>query len=287
MSPELERGNLKFAVGAWGVGNVGDDAIAFGMRAVFGETIRLIGGSTTPGVAPTLYIADALACCMPGDVWVFGGGGTVTDDDILRKHFLPLAREAKKRGCSVRISRMGFEQAEAVDHDLLKELFGHCYHITVRSPWSVEFVQGLGYAAELLPDFALSVPGPGERSKEYDVLTVNFGRVGTEELEQTATIVEGYVKRDEPLLLLSHCGKHLLNAALGEATRLKKLAKLYPADLITWAAPETVAEALEYYAAAHKVITARLHGAYLANVCGVPWEPVANCKKKLATVYIQ
>jgi len=281
----MGREKLYFAIGAWGVGNIGDDAIALGLRAVLGDKVRLVGETVCPSIGTLIPLEEALACCQPGDEFMLGGGGTITDENVIRKHFIPIVESAADRGCPTRISRVGFESAADVPPDTLKELLGLCHKITVRSPWSQEFVASLGFASELWPDFALSVPGPGERSKKYDVLTVKFGRSGTEELEQTAIIVEGYVKRDEPLLLLSHCGKHALNHALGEATRLKKLAKLYPADLISWAAPETVQEALEYYAAAYKVITARLHGAYLAHVCGVPWEPVPWADLKLQNVY--
>ena len=282
----MARKEMFFASGAWGVGNVGDDAIAIGMRRWLGEKLVLMSEHPNKGIRATMTLEDTLNIVCPGDTFLLGGGGTITDDAVMHAHFLPTARKAKEAGCMLRVSRMGLEGATGVSANLLKDLFGMCDQITVRSRWSENFVRDHGFYCELWPDYALYIPGSGHQEPSYDLLVPKMEADGDEGCQIALERARTYATRGERLLIASHVPFHKANPVMGEADRLKEIIERVDSPLVTGVELTTVGQALYIYARAKTVITGRLHGAFFAHICGVPWGRWDAPSNKVETAYL-
>jgi len=282
----MARKEMFFASGAWGVGNVGDDAIALGMRSWLGEKLVLMSEHPNKSIRATMTLADTLNIVCPGDTLLLGGGGTITDDAVMHAHFLPTSRKAIEAGMKIRISRMGLEGATGVSENLLRDLFDMCEQITVRSHWSKQFVNNLGFEAELWTDYALYLPGPGYLAPAYDLLIPKMEADGDAGFELALDRAKGYAARGKPLKIATHVPFHNANPVMGEADRLKEIIETIDSEHVSGIELRTVEEALYTYARSLKVLTARLHGIFFAHISGVPWEVFGEKTQKLTSVHL-
>ena len=64
-----------YAFGAWGTGNLGDDAILEGMRLEYGPSLIAVCSHPSTIPAPAIHNDELINSVKEGDTVLFGGGG--------------------------------------------------------------------------------------------------------------------------------------------------------------------------------------------------------------------
>ncbi|HKI58159.1 MAG TPA: polysaccharide pyruvyl transferase CsaB [Trueperaceae bacterium] len=253
--------------GYYGYGNLGDEALLAG----------LVGGLKARGIEPVVLSGDPAATSaqlgvvavhryrglLPAlsrcDALVSGGGGLLQDGTSRRSlsYYLTVIRLARALGKRVVVYGQSVGPlSEAGQRRVGRALEG--LPLAVRDAPSVNLLGALGLAAERVADPALLLPAPAPSGTEGPVILVP--RAGHDDLNE-ALAAAGR--------LLQQAGLDVAVLALHEredAAATERIAATAPASRLVAVTPE---QALQHFADARYVLSARLHGLILAARTGV------------------
>lgn len=256
-----------YAVGAWGLGNIGDDAILDGMKRQYTDLIPVhSAGETAP--AGMVTPEAMMAALTEEDTLLLGGGGLFHSGEVVRDILIPFFRTAKETGCRLQVSRCGLEPGCS----LLGECLSLFDDVDVRSPWSLGVCHELGIPAAIQQDWAWNVL---PQAAATITPQANVGRLIVPKLESTEdadALCERLSALADPsaYTVLIHVPVHALAGALCESSYVDVLADAHVIPATSWQ------HALSVYMRADFVLTDRYHGAVFAKAAGVQWSPMSD-----------
>ena len=267
-----------YALGCWGVGNVGDEAILQGMRLEYGDALRAIFPDRLKPPQPWVVTEGEMRERITAeDTFVIGGGGLLFSAANIEM-LLGLARHAKQRGASVLVRGVGCEGEGAKRVDLVRELCALCDGIEVRSAWSADYLRGLGIPCERGVDFAFrcAPPDPCERTVPLLFVPKSDADLG---LDRIRDELARLANSGESVVVSSHVPEHFLNDALSEWEPFSGMVADLGRENVSLQRIDTVPEALALYARAQRVVTMRYHGLIFAHLARTPAEPLGSSLK--------
>lgn len=262
-------------IGAWGYGNVGDDAYPRVWRRYF------------PGVEFSLYNSD-LPCKAPeADLYLFGGGGILFDNGTAHYDYLSTYAEwARQRGIPIAFVSVGVQLrinfpdytahyiAEALGR--WATLLGAADLVTVRDRESQSMLAERGIHAEQYPDLCYLTGGLEQRSEKFLTVLPGTGLTtafssAREQLEECMRTYPG-----KPLIIMN-MGSPATDSLVDD------FASNYPV-LATFKSQHTPVElALNVIRNSCFVLTGRYHGLVFSRAAGKPfWTPSAMQTFKLS-----
>jgi len=147
-----------YAMGGFGCGNLGDEAIFEAMRLEFPDLIQIYVNTPQVGWDGRSYnlskISEQYTCysdliqngfpreARDGEL-IIGGGGILHSCGAV-EDFVKVALQAKKRNMKISIRKIGAEYLQPDFHDITKDLCSMAYFISVRSKKSAEILRSIG-----------------------------------------------------------------------------------------------------------------------------------------------
>ena len=162
-----------YAMGGFGCGNLGDEAIFQAMRLEFPELIPIYVNKPYGMVdydrprywegedsAPYIWYADLIDYGFPADAeggeLILGGGGIFHSKQTV-EDLLAVSEQAKKRGMRISVRRVGADYLSPDFEEETKKVLGNAYFISARSSFSVEIVKRLGFNCTFERDYAYNL----------------------------------------------------------------------------------------------------------------------------------
>ncbi len=265
--------------GYYGFGNLGDEALLSGMLSGLGrKNVTVLSQKPEAtralhGVAAT-HRLTGLTNLLTCDVLVSGGGGLLQDKTSTRslQYYLGVVRLAKRLGKRVIIYGQSVGPLSAAgERAVANTLRG--LPVAVRDQPSQELLARLDVPATLVADAALLLPKPARESKKNaPVLLIPRGGLPetTDAFVQLARKLHAEGVPLTGLVLQADEDKEALEHLTQAVPAVKKLSATTPQG------------ALEYIAASHHVVSARLHGLIFAARAGRPMSGVAYDPKVTA-----
>lgn len=270
--------------GAYGAGNLGDDAILLSAMAQHaGETIEVVSYGPPKIAFPPPYIEhfefikNPPAYIFAGDTLIFAGGGlfwAASHGDDMRN----LAKYARSVGADVRIERLG---AQGVHSNLeaATELMGLSSFISVRDENSVALLKRLGVSDRAVaePDFVLELKNPKPPRDPNSPFRIGLSHSATPfyhdeaHRDKTLAIYKHIVDR-HPLMefvYLPHT-RHFNVMAQNDIIVGEHFWKVTGGRVVNPNFPQTVEELLAIYATIDAAIGWRYHMLVMAKITGVP-----------------
>ncbi|CAN7630231.1 polysaccharide pyruvyl transferase family protein [Pararhizobium sp. LjRoot238] len=272
-----------FLYGAYGTGNLGDDAILKSALQRYGkENCKVIAYGKLFLREPIGFIDHFEFLANPerylhhSDTLIFAGGGlfwAASHAEAMAK----CARDAKAIGCDVKAERLG-AQGVHVAVDAAKEFFSLCSEISVRDEHSVEVLKSTGVTDRAIykPDFVLELRDLPPRALDSKLVTIGISHsavpfyhdadhrkkalhVYTEIAKQSNDIAKFiYIPHTRHFNVIAQndviYGEYFWQASRGLIDALP-----FPVD---------VEALLEYYARVDGVIAWRYHSLVMAKILG-------------------
>ena len=149
---------MKYAFGAYGTNNLGDDAIFEGMCQKLGPVKQIY--INKPSVPSSVWYADLLLgneSFDPGaEELIIGGGGLFHCKDAIID-YIRMTDLAIQSGMSVSIQGLGTEGMTSEYEEEVKLLCKRCQFVSVRSRQSQRILQRLGIISTVHKDFAYNL----------------------------------------------------------------------------------------------------------------------------------
>ncbi|GLQ54967.1 polysaccharide pyruvyl transferase family protein [Devosia nitrariae] len=274
---------MLFLYGAYGTGNLGDDAILKAALEIHGRNNCKVVSYGSPFLRQEVDYIDHFAFIdnpkeflSPGDTLIFAGGGlfwTASHAAVMRR----CAESAREIGCDVQVERLGAQGVHAAIDDA-KILFSLCSRISVRDHFSVDLLKQLNVTDRAIyePDFVLELRDkPAKKfNKERIVVGISHSAVPFyyDEAHRRKTlhiynlIVErcfGYCD----FVYIPHT-RHFNVIAQNDVIYGEYFWQASRGRIQSLPFPSTVEELLEYYAGVDVVFAWRYHALVLAKVMG-------------------
>jgi len=259
----------KFAFGAYGTGNLGDDAILEGMRRVYGKDLIAVCSHPEAISLPSIDMENFLTLVSAGDFVIFGGGGLFYSSAAV-KEMETLAKTCLERGAIVECHGVGIEGTVwEEDKDSIRN-FAQCMRaITVRSKKSLELLASIGVSAKYTADFGFNLVSPKMREHRGRhiglVITAPFSN--QPEMERLAKIVQELTQIGIVHLIphVRHFTGFGANDCLAAEYLFVQAHRPTQVIIEPWAGTPT--KLLEQYNQMDFILTMRFHGMVLGMVC--------------------
>lgn len=155
-----------YAFGAFGTGNLGDDAIFEGIKCEIPNVTQIYVNVPTYNKAICFSdIQDRKFFPQGGNELIIGGGGIFHSERAIND-YIEFAGIAKRTNMKVTIRAVGLEDVNEITEAKVKTLFSKVDSISVRSQRSVEIAKSLGKEVSILKDFAYRLNSPLVRKQE-------------------------------------------------------------------------------------------------------------------------
>ena len=149
---------MKYAFGAYGTNNLGDEAIYEGLCQEIGPAIQIYVNKSS--VPLSIWYADLLKGKISFDPdaeeLIIGGGGLFHSKNAIID-YIRMADLAIKNHMKVSIQGVGVEGINNSFQEDARELCKRCYFISVRSKQSQLLLESLGFKSTVRKDFAYNI----------------------------------------------------------------------------------------------------------------------------------
>lgn len=276
---------MLYAVGAYGTHNLGDDAILEGIRIREGSDVVAVADSPLRNQRYLLWseVMSTSWRFASTDRLIVGGGGIFHSETHIH-NMRELAAKFQEAG-GFEIRAVGLENLaepalgnnNAVLADL-EWLITNARRVTTRTTWSLTWLsENSGIQAEYEPDFAVELANELEglpllRTGCPQVGLVLTGTTLGDELFDVARRLTDLVPPEWRILIMPHA-RQLHNPAnddvlSGEILRAILVDRGRDVAVAPWClSPRQI---LWFYRSSDLILTQRLHGAYFAQIVGVP-----------------
>lgn len=149
-----------YAVGSYGTGNLGDDAIFNGLHNIYdGQDIEVVQVfSLYPTHDPSIHVKDLRDRGFPRDSRLLIGGGSLFFDRTFTHDLIAIVDQARKAEVRpIEVQRAGLEAVPAELYPQITELLRWTDLITARSTESQRILKTLGFNVRVEPDFAYHI----------------------------------------------------------------------------------------------------------------------------------
>ncbi len=261
-------------IGAWGYGNVGDDAYLMVWRHYF------------PDVEFSIHNSDAPRTCPDADLYLFGGGGIVFDNGTAHFEYMnTYVQEARRRGIPYAFLSVGVQIRVNIGNVAEAACFEEALHrwtpvlkgaefITVRDTRSCLELQRRGVSASQHPDLCYLIPGMRESYAHF--VTVIPGPGVSMAFRDFRQVLEHRLQEGGGLVLLNTGASH-------DDCLLDDLAAEYPVLFSIRSGYATPALARDVIRSSRVVLTGRYHGLVFARAAGKDyWIPPVARPLKIA-----
>lgn len=294
-----------YAMGGFGCGNLGDDAIFEGMRTTYPNLVQIY--VNFPTVKENINYSTIIENGFPKDAekgeLIIGGGGIFHSRSAI-ENFLEVINKAKERKMKISIRRVGAEYIQSDYEDISKELCKTAYFISVRSKKSAEILLKMGYKTEIEHDYAYDVPLPdkGSTLPDFSEKTIPNSKIKMPiiGIVTAGTDLPKIAKLVEILTVDLGIGPHMCNVVHVPHTRhhtdwrtndvlggeiLRSTIHLYHGDRTKrfrqLPYPETPTNILSIYKSLDGVIGMRYHSFIFSEMVGIPLFGVASGLKAI------
>lgn len=164
-----------YAMGGFGCGNLGDEAIFEAMKLEIPDLIQIYVNKPYReesdyfrpkywegelSLVPYIWYADLIDYGFPeeaeGGNLIFGGGGIFHGRGAV-EDLLKVAKQAKSRNMTISIKRIGAEYLLPDFKNIVKEILEKACFISVRSSRSAEIIKKLGFNCNIEKDYAFDL----------------------------------------------------------------------------------------------------------------------------------
>lgn len=260
---KAERPKRVALIGAWGYGNVGDDAYPIVWRHYL------------PDVEFILYNSDKPAAPPEADLYLFGGGGIIFDNGSA--HFEYMSRYsdwAAEKGIPVGFSSVGVQARINLDDrtDWYVEealarwpaVLGKAEFVTVRDPMTQAALVARGVSSDCFPDICHIIPGL-ESAADHFLTVIPGPGVSTTFPDFLAALDEKIREHPETPLIVMTTG------AAEHDFLVDDLGRRYPVMATFKAEHTTVELALTVIKHSRFVFTGRYHGMVFSRAASRPF----------------
>lgn len=262
----------RFAIGGFGCGNLGDDAIFLGMRKFFGKD--LIRVFILKRIENSDFSISRLANKLQEeDTVLFGGGYIFRNDESININW-KLAKILLKKGIKIEVRGADIsEDLTLSSQNQLKELFSQCSYLEFRSISSVEKAEQILHNTQKInfrKDYSFFMGGEiGKIKEEFDfsllkgkpLIGISLNRQANKFLKDISKVCKIFQNKI-CFVGIPHC--HHFNSEGGKDSfylnQIRNLEKIsFP--ILPWEnlSPQGLKG---FYSYLDGIITTRLHGLY-------------------------